>query len=203
MKALSKTVFWVIMAGMALPLFAAETTTRFDRPGLQFGFHAGMTFGNARTPVDISSSTYTGFLVGLKTELALAPIFSIQPEMSYSRRGVDLANAAGVRVSARYDSLEVPVLLKLRGSSTVTPSLMTGPMATFNLSRNVDIVAGSTVGTVSFNPKTVDIGWVVGAGLDLGPFYASLRYNIGFVDINETSADWRSRGFQALAGLQF
>ncbi len=169
---------------------------------MSLGLEGGVNFENAATPAQISSSTRTGFMAGVNLEFGLSEVFSLQPEFLFSQRGSNLVDAGGVKLTAKFNSIEVPVLLKAGFGEKVRPYLFAGPVAIFNVSKSVDAdVLGATTSFQS-NPRTVNFAADFGVGLEAGPFFTNLRYSLGLLDIDETHADWKSRGFQALIGIK-
>lgn len=180
---------------------AGTSETIYSRP-IRIGVQAGMAFSDVDTPRDLNPSNRTGLAVGLNLEASLSPIFAIQPEIQYVQRGFSVVNASNVKVSAKYDSIEVPVLAKFTIGSEITPHLVAGPVVIFNVNKSVQFDTPGATGALGFNPRTVDFAVAAGAGMDVGPFFASARFLLGIVDINESSAQYRSRGIQLLAGLR-
>jgi opacity protein-like surface antigen len=191
---------------MALSYYAtgAESNSvseSYSRP-LSLGIQAGLDFETAATPRQISSNTYTGFSAGIAFEIPLTASFSLQPELNYSRRGLNLVDAGGVTANAYYHSLELPVFAKISLGSKIRPYIFAGPMAIANISHSVEGMMGGAAASTSFNPKTMDFAGVVGAGIDLGSLFINARYSVGLININNNSADWYSRGFKLMAGVQ-
>lgn len=183
----------------SLSAVAMEDTSRMA----SIGVTAGANFGNASTPSSISSDTRTGYAVGVSMDIGLGGPFSLQPELLYVQDGSSLVDGAGVRIRTSFQNLELPVLLKARiGDWKAAPYAFAGPVGTFRMGRSVEYEVAGTTTTINFHPRQWDFGVAMGVGLDLGPFFANARYNMGLVDIDENSADFKSRGFMVLAGLR-
>lgn len=183
-------------------LFAETSTLELERRSPSVGLQVGANFDSATTPSQVSNDTYTGFTIGAVMDFPLAPNISISPELNYARRGLNLVNVAGAQANVLYHSLEVPVFAKVSLGEVVRPYLFVGPMAVWNVSTEVRGSLGGTTASTTFNPRTFDLAFAGGIGLDAGPFFANARYALGVIDISENSADWRSRGFKILAGLK-
>jgi opacity protein-like surface antigen len=189
---------------ISVPVFAASSRAEVDHPSPSIGIQAGLNFETAKTPAQISSNTNTGASIGVNLDIPIVShIFSIQPELNYTRRGFDLLNGGGAKASVTYNSLELPVFAKLSFGEGIRPFIFAGPMGIWNVSTDVSGSLGGTGGTVSFDPKTFDLAAVGGVGLDVGPFFVDARYVVGITDINQNSADWQSRGFRLMAGISF
>lgn len=168
-----------------------------------FGLQAGAAVSTFSAPSGFTTDNIAGFAIGATLEIPLAMNLAIQPEAIFVRRGANITGGGAVNVSSRYTSLEVPVFLRLKFGEGIVPVIFGGPNFSFTLSRSLTANAGGTLGTLTFNPKTVDFGLAFGAGVEIGPFFANLRYQLGVVEFDENSANWQSRGFLILAGLKF
>jgi hypothetical protein len=193
----NKLLSIVMVSVLATPLFAASGEQR-----LRVGFEAGMTFSGLSTPKDILPENRSGFAAGVSFEVPIVPIFSIQPEAVFVQRNVTLAQAGTIQLDAKYNSLEFPLLAKLKLDQPISPYLVAGPVMILNISRSVEARGPNNQSTVSFNPRTVDFALAFGGGVDIGPFFAQARYMLGVAELDENSAEWRSRGFHILAGLR-
>ncbi len=186
------------------PLIADTSVAQVDKKGPGIGIQAGMNFETATTPAQVSSNTYTGITIGANVEIPILSIFSIQPELNYSRRGMNLVDAGGVKADVNFHSLELPVLAKLTFlEGSIRPYVFAGPMGVWNISRQITGTVGGAAATASFDPKSFDLAGVAGVGVELGALFVNARYVLGFTDIDSNSADYRSRGFKLLAGLKF
>ena len=181
--------------------FALTDTLLHDRAIV--GFQGGLNFETTTTPSEVSSSARTGYTVGINLEVPLSTMVSLQPELNYSRRAINLATTGGAVANVKYHSLEHPAFLRVNLGQYIRPYIFLGPVATWNFSKELEIGDNSTSTSFSFNPKTLDISAVGGVGLQINSFFANARYSIGVMDISDTSAEWRSRGIKLLAGLQF
>jgi hypothetical protein len=183
----------LMMSVCSMGLAATSETTEGRGPA--FGVHAGIAFPDFQTPAEITSTPNKGYVVGVSGELPLSPLLTLRPELSLSQKKMDFVRA-GLNQNAQWSTLEIPLFLKANLGTTVRPFLLAGPMAIINFSRTV-------TGAGGFNPRTTEWGAAVGGGIDLSSFFATLRYQIGLTDVDENSADWRSRGFQLLIGFNF
>lgn len=188
------------LRGLFLLLFLAPTV--FALPAA-LEMKAGLSFSNATAPSQISTSSHTGFLVGVGLEVPMGPILHLQPELTFARRGVTIVDSKDVKMTAKYDSLEVPLFLKAKFGVVLRPYFLIGPKAIFNISHSLETEVPGQKSEVSFNPKTLDFAADAGAGIAIANFFADLRYSMGITDMNESSGSWRSRGLQLNVGLAF
>jgi hypothetical protein len=56
---------------------------------------------------------------------------------------------------------------------------------------------------VGLNPRTIELGASIGAGVDIGPVFIAANYLIGLTELDENSAQYHSRGVQLMGGVQF
>jgi len=192
-----------LLLGLSPLALADTTTTTVETQPVRLGIEAGMTFSNVSGPADVSTSNRSGLAAGVNVELPLGAYVALQPELLFVQRGVNLAKAGNLSVDAKYNSLELPLLGKLRLNGPVSPYLVAGPVAIWNISRTLEASGPSGSEGISFKPKTFDFGATLGAGVDVGPVFATVRYTVGITELNENSADWKSRGWHLLAGLRF
>lgn len=194
-------LFVLALVGFAsLGSAEASRETVYDRT-FHVGIEAGAIFSNLRGPEDVRTENRTGFAAGVVGDIGLSEYFSLQPEAIFAQRGSNLT-VGDITVAQKYNSLEFPVFAKLKFPSVVTPYLIAGPTFIFNLSESVEASgAGGTVAT-GFRTRTFDMGAAVGAGVEVGPVFATARYTIGITDVNEDSAQWHSRGVHLLGGVR-
>ena len=186
---------------LVLLALTSLTSTHVFALGLGLGLQGGVNFANVSAPTNISTSSVTGLMIGMNVEMRLTDDIAIQPELMYVQRGIKYTDISGAAVTAHYDALEIPVLLKIKFLEGVRPYVFAGPVAIVNISRGISVGSGST--TVSFNPRSTDFAFDFGAGVEFGFVFVNLRYSLGISDLNENSASWHSRGIQLLAGVEF
>ncbi len=198
---------WMLAAALVMGLsrysLGATSSETFETQPVRMGFQAGMTFSNVSGPADITTSNRSGLAAGVNIEIPLGAYIALQPELLFVQRGAKLAKVGNVSVDAKYNSLELPLLAKLRFNGPVSPFLVAGPVAIWNMSNSLEASGPGGTEGIAFKPRTLDFGAALGAGLDVGPVFATVRYTVGITDLDENSADWKSRGWHVLAGLRF
>jgi hypothetical protein len=184
---------------------AAQISDSVETPSPRLGVQVGAAFNNVSTPNDINTSNRTGFAAGARMAFPLSPYLSLQPEATFVQRGATFAQAGGYSVTAKYNTLQVPVLLKATlPTQPVSPYLTAGPVAFFNLSSSLDAnTPGGSAASVGLNPRTVEFGASIGAGVDIGPVFVAANYLIGLTELDENSTQYHSRGVQLMGGVQF
>lgn len=199
---MKRALIGIFALGIASLAGAASISETADSRPLHVGFQAGMSFSNLNTPQDLRPSNRSGIAAGVNFELPVTAFFSVQPEAMFVQKGADILSAGNVSFAAKYNSIEVPVLAKFKLPGEVTPFLLVGPVAVFNLSSTVETSAPGGGAALGFNPRTFDVAGVIGAGVEVGPIFASARYSVGLTELNQNAAQWKSRGFYLLAGLR-
>lgn len=107
-----------------------------------FGVKAGYNYANlvGDTPKMLNFEANHGFYVGASFDLPIADVFSIQPEVIYSRQGAKMSgNILGVKFEGKLnmDYVNVPVMAKL------------------NIGDNFSVLAGPQVGFLVNDPQVV------------------------------------------------
>jgi opacity protein-like surface antigen len=143
----------------------------------------------------------SGFMGGINAELRLTDDISIQPELMYVQRAIGFTDTNGTSVTAHYNCLELPILLKIKFLEGVRPYVFGGPVGIINISRSVSANGATT--SLSLNPSSTDFAVDLGAGVEFGPLFVNLRYSIGIANINQNAGSWSSRGIEILAGIEF
>jgi len=171
-----------------------------------FGIRGGVVMANqvsslySETP-SYNSDVLFGFTGGIFAEVGLLDFLSIQPEVDYTMKGVQVnANFNSVdssgniiatnkgTLSYSFDYVEVPLLLKAHTtlSPHLTGSLSVGPEAGFLLSADYHYAwtgANNATGDFPLNGVGVDWGLLFGAGLELDSFLLDLRYDLGLTSV--------------------
>ncbi len=156
------------------------------------GVKAGVNFSQINTD-NFKQSTTTGYQAGLFARIGKS--FYLQPELYLGSKGGQFdfdTNNNGVVTSTNgkitFTTLNVPLLLgKSFGTENLNFRIMAGPIYSYYLSRSDNFStainnAYSDFG--SFNKST--LGYQAGAGVDIGPITADLRYEGGLSKINDT-----------------
>jgi opacity protein-like surface antigen len=171
---------------------------------IAFGAQGGLSFSDFKvknSSVAQNKKYKNGYLGGVFVEFGLGTI-TLRPEINYVTKVIEYSNVA--KVTNRY--IEVPLLLKINpfGEVFLSPFLLGGVSYSNFRSSKVE-----TLGTTTVFRNTSDewdMAGVAGAGIEFNvaeniALNAQGRYNFGLRDIDSSSAEVRSRGFYALAGV--
>ncbi|MEW5919267.1 MAG: porin family protein [Gemmatimonadota bacterium] len=176
----------------------------------QVGVIAGATFSTLRGVDGLDSRT--GLIGGLTLVFPSAGPLSLQTGALFVAKGATAGSSTTEGIEINY--LEIPGLIRLdlsRGSG-LTPHIYAGPYFGLQLSCTLEETDADCDRVGGVNSKTVDIGGIVGGGLDLnlGPLILTggLRYGFGvskiadfeFGSVNESA---KNGTFAIYTGLAF
>jgi hypothetical protein len=167
-------VFGFVLAALA---FGQASAQKFN-----LGVEGGANFANF-IGSSVSANSLTGSRLGLVgggfLELNFGNSFAIRPELLYSQKGgKDTSNN-----TYQLDYVEVPVLVKLSlGTPGINPGILLGPSFSWNTVAQVASSNGGASQAIQ-NVDTSDIGFIIGAELDIDKFFATGRYELGFNNI--------------------
>lgn len=169
----------IVLTGLILFSFIITTQAQ----DVNFGFKGGINLANI-VGDDVMSNidARTGYHIGGVLQVGVTPLFAIQPELIYSAQGYK---------DFEVDYLNLPVLFKLKFAKVL--SVEAGPQFGF-------LVNDSLKEGILEKPESFDLSGAVGAGVQLGNFFAQLRYNIGFTEVTK-DLDQKNSVFQASVGF--
>lgn len=141
---------------------------------VSIGLRGGLNLANQHSS-DYSGDIKPGFFAGAYMTGNLSESIAIQPELYYSVMG---SKSGAIKINLGYVS--IPLLLR------------------FNINESVNIHLGPQFGILASAKdedsddvkalyKDLDVGGVLGVGIDLGAFNAGVRYYMGFADTMEDS----------------
>jgi hypothetical protein len=204
-------------AAMALVLIVFTSAVAVAAREMTFGAKAGIIMSNlTETPEswDDAKSYKAGFTGGIFMNYAFNGIFSIEPEMLYTMKGVKgnlYDGIVSVDVAADLDYFELPLLgvFTLRDGKKLKPRVYAGPSFAYTLGSTLDIsvwLANASVDISSLTHKT-DFGVVAGAGFDYtlgkGTLTFDVRYQRGFTNVIMTGDLYINGSRQTISGDDF
>ncbi|MFW5687576.1 MAG: porin family protein [Bacteroidota bacterium] len=183
-----------------------------------FGLRGGMNFSNLpvetyqlnnpQTRIKTLPDTYTGFHLGVMSEISLGGVF-LMPELLFVSTGHDLVLEREGRednyFQQRFSQLDIPVMI---GARIGPLKAGLGPVATILLNSKTELPEDANF-EERFNPATY--GFQVGAGVNLGSLALDLKYQFGLSNLgdgiqigdNVYEFDTRPRQFVLSIGLLF
>lgn len=227
------------IVGAVVPsLLSAQMSAGAVR-GARFGILIGPNFSSISdagkalsdaTGAALDQKRRVGLDGGVFLQLPLSGIVSLQPEVHYAQKGVEIsssdATAAG-KLALNLAYVEIPVLLRFdlrSGTSSIHPVLMAGASGAFRVqcalkisgtgavdaSQDCDATAGGSDPADADAFKKYDVSAVGGAGLALNAmgrsYLLQVRYTQGVSSIakdNSVNEKIRNNTFSILLGIGF
>lgn len=156
----------------------------------QFGIKGGVNFSNMYTDDVDDENVLTSFNAGVFVNLPVSDLFSIQPEVLYSRKGAELTyDNAFATGSAKFNLnyIEVPVLLKINVSENF--NIHAGPYFAYLIDSKItnqgDGVFDFETDIDNDDLNKFDAGIAAGIGFDFDSFGIGARYNYGLSPIGK------------------
>ncbi len=165
----------------AILLIAVSISTKAQ---FSLGVKGGVNYSKLSND-NVHSTTVAGYQAGLFARFGGG--FYVQPELYLSSKGGKFdSNANGTNYSGnvKFTTLNVPLLLGGSfGSKDLNFRIMAGPIYSYleNFSANFN---GAYADFGNYNNST--LGYQAGAGVDVGPITADLRYEGALTDVNKS-----------------
>ncbi|HEX8298091.1 MAG TPA: porin family protein [Rubricoccaceae bacterium] len=185
-----RTLLLAATAFVALPALApaADAQTAF---GLRAGLNVSDFSGDDAPD---NTDPRLGFAGGLFARVPVgASGLYVQPEVSYSMKGVTGEDGNGGDATIAVDYVEVPLLLGI--ATPVTDSgLMVGgyagPALGIKVRESVDFSVGGSSGSIESDVfNDLDVGAAFGVTVGAGPFGVDGRYTLGLVNAIDANED--------------
>lgn len=145
----------------------------------QFGAVVGATFSTLRGIDGLDSRT--GLIGGLS--LVSGGALGLQSGLLFTSKGAKGSNSTVDGVQLDYVEIPLALRISLGQGSNINPHVYAGPYLGFQIDCQVEGTSGDCNDVPGVSTKTVDIGGVVGGGLDFnfGPLVLTggLRYGFG------------------------
>ena len=168
--------------------------------GFGFGVKGGWLYSNLQAAK--SDFTHRGGFIGGVFFASSRPGASVATEVLYLKKGAELA---GQTTDLYY--LEVPVLLRVKGGSRGMGFYGIGGPAF-----DIKLKDSQTNFNVKANYESLDLGFIVGAGIEASRLIVEGRYNWGLRNILKAGGgltgltgvtDIKTRSFALMAGVRF
>lgn len=187
-------------------------------PALSFGLarlgiQGGLNLSGASTGSSINVTGRSGLALGALLELGPDQGLGLQIEGMYVQKGGQIPSGSTAfslsptsTTKIALDYLEFPVLMKYKiDTPLLKPHFILGPYLAFKMKNEATV--GLTPSTIP--SKSSELGMTAGAGIELAftpltSFFASLRYHLGFSDVDDnTTTSWKNKGVVILGGMMF
>lgn len=190
----TRSLLVALAALLAVPAASAQTS---------FGVRAGLNVSDLTGDDIAGSQPRLGFTGGAFANVPVGTSgFSVQPEVSYSQKGVASDNSSA---EYRVDYVEVPILLRYQTVVTDSGLLVggyAGPALGFKVSEEI-AGGGGSINTDVF--KSTDVGAAFGVTVGAGAFGVDGRYTLGLSRATNQGAlaDVRNGVFSIAATYSF
>lgn len=187
--------------------------------GVDLGVKGGVSLSHVNADL-FDTESRTGFVGGAYASFDLSPMFGLQPELLYVRKGARLFSTdvtiggftfGSVGSTLDVDYIEVPVLLRLSAPNPgpVDLRLLAGPVASLKVNEQVSTTGLIGISLDSDQVKASDFGLAVGgaAAIQNGTMkvVAEGRYTFGLSNISDLpfGGEVKNGAFYATLGLEF
>lgn len=152
---------------------------------LKWGVKAGMNYHTVGELTNlgkdiVKAENRVGWHAGLQASWQISRVFSIDPELIFSRNSYNLTPSVGTGGIAYLNTIDVPVVL---GVKIIGPLKAQGGI-------NINVMTDSGVKgedkPFRFSASSQALGYLLGLGVDLGHINITARYN-GFFRQSESS----------------
>ena len=150
-----------------------------------------------------------GVIVGGFATIRLADWVAFQPEALYTQKGMHGRDPSGADdvFEARVDYVDVPMLIRLQPSSGRGVYAVAGPSVNFNIAAKLVDEGDNDETDIKDDIESVEVGLVVGVGLQLSKFLVEGRYAEGLTNIakdpDPEEDSYRNRSFAIMVGVRF
>jgi hypothetical protein len=134
---------------------------------------------------------------------------AFQPEALYAQKGMHGRDPIGAAdfFEVRTDYLDVPMLLRLQRSSGRGVYAIAGPSVNFNLAAKIVDEGVDDEIDIKDDAEKVEVGLVVGLGMQWSTFLLEGRYAEGLTNIakglDPAEDPYRNRAFAIMVGVRF
>ncbi len=180
--------FVMVLTFLNMPLMADSLTV---------GPVAGLTMSTINEP---GASMKPGFMAGAKINIALPENLDFESGLAFTQKGfaVELLGLSG---EDTLNYLTIPLLAKwIFGVGGLNVNVGGGPEIGLFI-RGVAKCCGETTSIKPGDLNTLDLGFTLGAGIEVLNITFDLRYTIGVTTINDESD--RNNSFYILGGYNF
>ncbi|MNK03755.1 hypothetical protein D3C87_216070 [compost metagenome] len=192
-----KNLMTLLLVGTA---FITNEAKSQSKSPIHIGFKGGANFSNlslAKSNLDAKYSL--GYHGGLFTRVDISQLY-VQGEVLYSQKKSKIENSSFGKEQAKWSSIEVPVLVgyKLLQSDNLNFRIFGGGVYSYVLNDKASVLKQVSQSFQKFDKSNV--GYQVGAGVDVGKLTFDLRYEGALTNISKEFKA-RPNSFQASIGF--
>src|SRR5688572_17565609 len=213
MRSVKRTALVCVVCLMAAAGAAAQTVTAGVKGGFALNSipNAGQVIDQISGVESVDVSAKSGLAGGGFVQFAFNEQFSLQPEMLFVMKGVnlDLADNAG-DVTAKVNYLELPLFMRFNQplNDTLRGFVMAGPAFSVKVGTGATLDGVTGTGDFDIDPAigSRDFGLAFAGGLEWEKFLVEVRYVLGLTDIATDiyvhEDELRNRTFSIMVGLR-
>jgi opacity protein-like surface antigen len=193
----SKNLITLLLIGIT---FMANEVKSQSKTPIHIGLKGGANFSNLSLSNSNLDSKYSlGYNGGLFTRIDISKMY-LQGELLYAQKKSKVENSSIGAKQAKWSSIEVPVLLgyKLLQSDNVNFRIFGGGIYSYVLNDKASVLKQVSQSFQKFDKSNV--GYQVGAGVDIGKLTLDLRYEGALTNISKEFKA-RPNSFQASIGF--
>lgn len=194
---------------LALVMAAATSAIAQDQPAA-VGVKGGVNFADLQFDTDAGDGNFdrrAGFVGGLFVIWPANRRVALQTEALFSQKGAKV-DQDGIDGKIKLDYLDVPVLLRVSSNPLVQTSFhaFAGPSFGIRVRARAkgDFEGETSDEDISDDIERLDMGLVVGAGIDIGHLTIDGRYSWGLSDVfKDDEVKVKNRVLSIMAGFRF
>lgn len=164
------------------------------------GIKGGINSASLSSDVDEDLDRLTGGVGGVFIGRDINKNVGLQFEGLYSMRGAKGENGEG-KIKLNY--IDVPVLVRFGATSAsgIKAFAFTGPQASYNIKAEAEFLGVTQ--DIEDDIEKFDLGWTVGAGVDVNRFTVDARYTMGLMNIaKDETENVKNRTFTVMVGIR-
>ena len=202
--------FILALSIASLALVPATAAAQGTTAGIKGGINLSNIVISGGDSLDISFEKRLGLVVGAFVGFDFNPNVGLQVEGLYSQKGTKSTDLFGSAddLDIRVDYFEIPLLVRgnLKAAEGVRVHPYGGIVPAFKLTDKQTIGDEELTGDDALPIKSFDLGFAIGAMLDIKKFIVDARYTWGLVNVNDTEGDpteVKNRTFSIMGGFRF
>ncbi len=194
------------LINLIIVFFCCVNTYAQTGYGLRLGGNLSDYTVNVPDSIQISPAKKTGFQAGVFYNISSGGLFSMQPEVNFSQRGIRFDGPADISAVRNFNYLEFNILGKTTISGEkIKAYLNLGPGIAYLMSAQdkTDISGTTRVNLEAENIRRWDTAIHIGVGtaFRLGfenALFIEGRYTLGISDLLDIDADMQPEGYQPI-----
>ena len=164
------------------------------------GIKGGINSATLSSDIDEDLGQLIGGVGGVFIGRDINKNFGLQLEGLYSMRGAKF-EAGDAKVKLNYIDVPVTARFGTTTASGIKAFAFTGAQASFNVKAEAELL-GETA-DLEDDTEKFDLGWTVGAGVEVNRFTVDARYTMGLMNIaKDDTESTKNRTFTVMVGIR-